>query len=377
MFHRSNAISRDRRCALLTMLIVAWGSACAAAADLKTKEGKEVNVYTLQNKNGMVAKLSTLGATLTHLFVPGKDGQTVDVVLGFDDPAGYQSDRNQYFGCTTGRVANRIAKGTFTLDGVTYKLAINNDPNHLHGGVERSLDKVVWDAEPVKQDGSQGVRFRYQSPDGEEGYPGMLDVTVTYTLTDANELRIDYLATTDKATPVNLTNHSYFNLAGAGAETVLDHLLTIHADRYTVTDETQIPTGEIAPVAGTPLDFRTEHRVGERIEALFDTPALGYDHNYVLNREGDGLITAAVVSHSASGRVMTVKTTEPGVQLYTGNHLFGQEGKGGKTYPKRSALCLETQHFPDSVNHPEFPSTILRPGKEYRQTTVYAFSVEQ
>lgn len=343
----------------------------------KTSKGETVQAFTLKNANGMQAKLITRGATLTHLLVPGKDGQLADVVLGFDDVQGYESDANQYFGCTTGRVANRIAKGQFTVDGKSYQVAVNNGPNHLHGGTKRSLDKVIWEAEPIKGKHGDAVRFHYLSPDGEEGFPGNLDITVTYTLTDNNELRIDYLATTDKPTPINLTNHSYFNLSGAGSPSILDHLLTIHAAKYTPTDEHLIPTGKIDSVEGTPLDFRTEQSVGKRIAEVIATPALGYDHNYVIDRQGDGLVTAAVVRDPQSGRVMTVKTTEPGVQLYTGNHLFGQKGKEGKAYPQRSALCLETQHFPDSVNHDNFPSTILKPGERYTQTTIYAFSVEQ
>jgi aldose 1-epimerase len=342
----------------------------------KTADGTPVELYTLKNANGMTAKIITYGATLTELHVPDKKGQTADVVLGLDDMAGYQSDANQFFGATTGRVCNRIAKGKFTLDGKEYTLAVNNGKNHLHGGVKRSLDKVVWKATEVKQaGGSAGVRFSYSSPDGEEGYPGKLDVTVTYWLTNNNELRTEYTATTDKPTPVNLTNHSYFNLAGAGAASVLDHELTIAADKHTPADDTLIPTGKIEPVAGTPLDFRKATKIGERIEQLTKTPYLGYDHNYVLNK-ADVKEVAARLRDPSSGRVMTVFTDQPGVQFYSGNFLKGQKGKGGKTYAHRSALCLETQHFPDSVNHPEFPSIILKPGQTYMHTTVFAFSAE-
>lgn len=342
----------------------------------KTAKGEAVDRYTLRNKGGVVARLITRGATLTELHVPDKAGQLADVVLGFDDIAGYEGDGNQHFGCTTGRVANRIAKGKFTVDGKEYTLAINNGPNALHGGINRALGQVVWAAEPFENEKGPGVIFRYTSPDGEEGFPGKLDCTVTYQLTHENEVRIDYIATTDKATPVNLTNHSYFNLSGAGSATVLNHVLTLNADKYTPTDDTGIPTGQIAPVEATPLDFRKATVIGERLAQLESTPTIGYDHNYVLNGPAGELREIAKVHDPASGRVMTVLTTEPGVQLYTGNYLKSQTGKGGKVYPQRSALCLETQHYPDSVNHPEFPSTILKPGEKYTQTCVYAFHAE-
>jgi aldose 1-epimerase len=342
----------------------------------KTADGTPVELYTLKSANGMTAKVITYGATLTELHVPDKKGQTADVVLGCDDMAGYQSDANQFFGATTGRVCNRIAKGKFTLDGKEYTLAVNNGKNHLHGGVKRSLDKVVWGVEKRQlPQGQAGLHFTYSSPDGEEGYPGQLNISVFYTITDKNELDITYVATTDKPTPVNLTNHSYFNLAGAGAPTVLDHELTIAADKYTPADDTLIPTGKIEPVAGTPLDFTKPMKIGARIDQLTKTPYLGYDHNYVLNK-ADAKVVAARLRDPSSGRVMTVHTDQPGVQFYSGNFLKGQKGKGGKTYAHRSALCLETQHFPDSVNHPEFPSIILKPGTTYRTTTVYAFSAE-
>jgi aldose 1-epimerase len=342
-----------------------------------TQDGAPVHLYTLENENGMVAKLTEFGATLVELHVPDKSGNTADVVLGFDSVEGYESDRNAHFGCTTGRVANRIAGAKFTLEGKTYKLAVNNGPNHLHGGVKRNLGRVVWKAEPLATDHGEGVRFTYSSPNGEEGYPGNMDIIVDYVLTGENQLVIMYAAKTDAPTPVNLTNHTYFNLAGAGSPTILDHELMINADRYTPTDDTLIPTGEIVPVAGTPLDFREFHKIGERIDQLNDTAAGGYDHNYVLNKTEEGeLSLCAKLRDTQSGRVMTCYTTEPGVQLYTGNFLGGPEGKGGKTYPHRSAICLETQHYPDSVNHENFPSTILRPGETYRQKTIYAFSAE-
>lgn len=339
----------------------------------KTADGVRVDQFTLKNKNGMMARLITLGATLTELHVPDKNGKTADVVLGFDAVAGYQSEDNQHFGCTTGRVANRIARGKFTLDGKEYRLEINNGPNHLHGGGKRSLGKVVWKGEAAKSASGPAVCFSYTSPDGEEGYPGKVDFRVTYTLTDNNELRIDYEARTDKATPINLTHHSYFNLSGAGAATVLDHELTLAADRYTPTDDTLIPTGKLAEVSGTPLDFTQPAKLRPRVEKLLDTPARGIDHNFVLKKREAEPTFAARLRDLASGRVMTVLTTQPGIQVYTGNFLKGQKGKGGKVYAERSAICLETQHFPDSVNQPAFPSIIVLPDAPYRQVCIYAF----
>jgi aldose 1-epimerase len=360
----------------VTVMLVSQGSAADNPAPFgKTADGTPVEVFTLKNANGMVAKIMTLGATLIELEVPDKKGKLADVVLGFDNVAGYQSDDNQYFGCTTGRVANRIAKGKFTLDGKDYTLAVNNGPNHLHGGTKKSLDKVVWKGEFAKSMIGSAVRFTYTSPDGEESYPGKLDISVIYALTDKNELRIEYSATTDKATPVNLTNHSYFNLAGAGADTILDHELTVNADRYTPTDENLIPTGKIAPVKGTPLDFTKPAKIGERIEQLTKTASLGYDHNYVLNGK-DPKTPAAKLRDPASGRALTVYTDQPGIQVYSGNFLKGPKGKGGKVYKHRGAICLETDHYPDSVNHPEFPSIILKPGQTYKHVCIYAFEAE-
>lgn len=359
-------------------LVWSWGATPMAAAEIfgTTAAGEKVERYTLRNEQGVVARFITLGARLQELHLPDRSGNSDDVVFGFDDVAGYESDGNQYFGCTTGRVANRIARGRFTLNGEQYQLAINNEPNHLHGGATKSLDKVVWTAKLVRQEKGEGIVFRYQSPDGEEGYPGNLNVIVTYTLTNDNALHIEYHATTDRATPVNLTHHSYFNLSGAGAETVLDHQLQILADRFTPTDDTLIPTGKIASVDGTPLDFRNSTRIGDRVEELTDTAAKGYDHNYVLRSQDGSLALAAVLRDPASGRVMKILTDEPGIQFYVGNFLFGQEGKGGKTYAHRSGLCLETQHYPDSINQPNFPSIVLKPGATYTQTCVYAFSAE-
>jgi aldose 1-epimerase len=342
----------------------------------KTADGTDVAVYTLKSKGGAIAKVMTLGATVTGLHAPDKNGKTADVVLGFDDVAGYESDANQYFGATVGRVANRIAKGKFTVDGKEYKVATNNGPNHLHGGVKRALAKVVWKGAILQTKNGPVVQFTYSSPDGEEGYPGKLDVKVTYQLTDKNELVVDYEAVTDQATPVNLANHSYFNLAGAGADTVLDHELTVAAESYTPVDDTLIPLGKIVPVLGTPFDFTRPHKVGERIESLLKTAAMGYDHNFVLTKRQAAPTFAAKLRDPASGRVLTVLTTQPGIQIYSGNFLFGQKGRDGKTYKQRSALCLETQHFPDSVNQPAFPPVILRPGQTFHEATIYALAVE-
>lgn len=345
----------------------------------KTKDGHAVELYTLASDQGLVAKVMTRGATLVQLHVPDREGRPADVILGFDNVAGYESEDNQYFGCTTGRVCNRIAKGRFTLDGKEYTLAINNEPNHLHGGVESSFDKVVWKAQPFSNDKGQGVRFTYRSADGEEGYPGNLDVEVTYFLpNDANRLVISYKATTDRATPVNITNHAYFNLAGAGSATVLEHTLRLNADQYTPTDDTLIPTGKIASVEGTELDFRKPTVIGKRIDPLTSTGALGYDHNFVLNpaEPGQNMRLAAVLRENSSGRTLRIMTSEPAIQFYSGNFLKGQKGKEGKTYAHRSALCLETQHFPDSVNQANFPSTILKPGETYESRTSYTFGVE-
>jgi aldose 1-epimerase len=338
----------------------------------QTKNGQPVRQFTLTNANGVKVKIISYGATLTELHVPDRNGKLGDVVLGFEKLDDYLKG-HPFFGCTTGRYANRIAKGKFTIDGKEYTLKTNNGPNHLHGG-EKGIDKVVWQA--VEKAGGDGmsVVFFHRSPDGDEGYPGNLDMKVTYTLNNKNELRIDYEATSDKPTPVNLTNHSYFNLAGSGD--ILGHELLIAADKYTPTDATLIPTGEIQLVEGTPYDFRKPTPVGARIDQLKGEPG-GYDMNFVLNQEGKALVLAARVYEPRSGRVMEVHTTEPGVQFYTGNFLDGKlTGKGGIVYKKHSGLCLETQHFPDSPNKPNFPSTILRPGMKYQTTTVHRFSTK-
>jgi len=338
----------------------------------KLPDGAQIEFFTLTNARGTTAKIITYGATLQSLQVPDKAGKFGDVVLGFDDLSGYLAP-HPYFGATVGRFANRIAKGKFTLDGKEYTLALNDGPNTLHGGRE-GFSRKVWKAEIVQGAGVASVQFTYISPDGEEGFPGTLKTTVVYTLTADDQLKIDYTATTDKATPLNLTNHSYFNLAGGGD--ILAHVLQLNADKYTPVDSTLIPTGKLAPVKGTPLDFTQPTPVGARIAQLTGNPG-GYDHNLVLNGENGKLKWAARLSDPASGRSLEVWTTEPGVQFYTGNFLDGTiKGKGGALYKKHAALCLETQHYPDSVNRPNFPTTILRPGAVFYQESIYKFSAK-
>jgi aldose 1-epimerase len=340
----------------------------------KMPDGTPVDLYVLTNSKGMTAKIMTYGAILTELHVPDRAGKLDDVVLGFDNLADYLKG-HPFFGAIAGRVANRIAKGRFTLDGKEYKLATNNGPNHLHGGL-KGFDKAVWKAAPVKAEHGQGVKFTYVSKDGEEGYPGNVTAEVTYVLTDDNALHIHYLATTDKATPINLSNHTYFNLEGTRAGGMLGHELMIAADKYTPVDDTLIPTGEIKSVKGTPLDFTTPTPIGARIAQLKGEPG-GYDHNFVLRGEGKSLALAVRAYEPKTGRVMEMYTTEPGVQFYTGNFLDGTlKGHGGVVYGKHHGFCLEAQHFPDSVNHPNFPSVIVRPGQQYTQTTVYKFSAK-
>lgn len=357
-----------------------WGQPAAGSKGVRvdktkfgtTKDGQAVDLYTLTNANGMVARVITYGALLTELHVPDRAGTTADVVLGFKTLEAYEG-AHPYFGATIGRVANRIAKGKFRLNGQEYVLATNNGPNHLHGGL-RGFDKRVWKAQTVPATGGAAVKFTYTSADMEEGYPGNVAATVVYTLTNANELRFDYTATTDKPTPVNLTNHSYFNLAGEGQGTILDHDLTIMADRYTPVDETLIPTGEIASVRGTVMDFNRSTPIGARIRDVPGPAPGGYDHNYVLTHGGGVLAMSATVREPSSGRVMDVLTSEPGVQLYTGNFLDGTlTGKAGIAYKQHFGLCLETQHFPDAVNHPNFPSVVLQPDRVFKSTTVYRF----
>ena len=342
-------------------------------------DGRPVHLYTLENKTGLRAVISDYGGTVVSLHVADRAGQSGDVALGFKSLEEYLT-RSPYFGCLVGRVGNRIARGKFTLDGKQYTLATNDAPAdtpcHLHGG-KRGFDKVLWTPELFVRDGQPALRLKYRSVDGEEGYPGNLDVEVVYSLTPDNGLRIDYLATTDQATPVNLTNHSYFNLRGEGHPTILDHELTLHAKQYTPVNAGMIPTGEIVPVAGTPFDFTQPHAIGERINVDHEqlNHGIGYDHNFVVDGAPDELRSAAVVHEPATGRTMEVLTTEPGVQFYSGNHLNGRiQGKSGQPYGHRSGFALETQHFPDSVNQLKFLSTILRPGETYRTTTVYRFS---
>ena len=340
--------------------------------------GQPVQIFTLRNVHGIEARVTNFGAIITSLRTPDRAGNFADIVLGFDSLAPYVAG-TPYFGAIVGRYGNRIARGRFSLDGVTYQLSVNDGAHHLHGGV-RGFDKVVWQAEPFERATERGLILRYTSPAGEEGYPGTLRATVTYTLTDNNELAVDYLATSDQPTPVNLTQHSYFNLAGAGSRDILGHQLMIAASRYTPVDTTLIPTGELAPVAGTPFDFRSATTMGARIND--DHQQLrngrGYDHNFVLDRQGTGLELAARVVDPGSGRTLEITTTEPGIQFYSGNFLDGTiTGRGGHVYAQRAGFCLETQHYPDSPNQPAFPSTILRPGQEYRSRTVFTFGATQ
>jgi aldose 1-epimerase len=335
-------------------------------------DGAPVDLYTLRNLHGINCRIITYGGIITELELPDRHGKLADVVLGFDRLEGYAA-KHPFFGALVGRVANRIAKGQFTLDGQVHTLATNNGPNHLHGGL-RGFDKVVWEAEPSTSGDGISLRLTHTSPDGDEGYPGALKVSVTYSLNDRDELRLEYEATTDKPTPVNLTNHSYFNLAGTGD--ILDHVVTIAADFFTPSDGALLPTGEIKPVKGTPFDFTSPMSVGSRFNQLENNPR-GYDHNFVLRAGGGRLAFAGRVVEPKGGRVLEVFTDQPGMQFYTGNSLNGSViGKGGIACKQHSALCLETQHFPDSVNHPNFPSIILRPGQTYRQSTVFRFSVE-
>ncbi len=343
-------------------------------------DGTEATLYTLTNASGASVSVTNYGGIVTSIRVPDRDGTLADVTLGFDSVEGYTSEayRNAlpYFGAIIGRYGNRIANARFELDGETYPLAANNGANHLHGG-EVGFDGVMWAAEPV--DGATALRLTRTSPDGEEGYPGTLDVTVTYTLTDDDRLVVDYEATTDAPTVVNLTNHTYFNLTGDPTNTILDHQLQIRADTFTPVDAGLIPTGEVRPVEGTPFDFRQLTVIGERIDADDEQIGFGpgYDHNWMLQRAGDGLVEAARVVEPTTGRVLVVETTEPALQFYAGNFLDGSiTGKGGVAYARRTGFCLETQHAPDSPNQPAFPSTVLRPGETYRSQTVYAFRTE-
>ncbi len=338
----------------------------------KLADGTQIDIYTLTNKNGMRARITNYGATVVSLIVPDRRGKLADIVLGYTDVQGYVAD-DFYIGSIQGRYANRIAGGRFTLNDIQYTLAQNNNGNHLHGG-NRGFNKVVWTATTNTNANEAQLKLDYLSADKEEGYPGNLRVTVSYTLTDSNELKIDYRATADKDTVLNLTNHSYFNLAGAGD--VLNHELKINADKFTPTNATSIPTGELRAVKNTPLDFTKRTRIGARIEADDEQLrfANGYDHNFVLNKQPDKLALAAEVYEPTSGRVMQMLTTEPGVQFYSGNFLKNVKGKAGATYQSREGFCLEAQHFPDSPNKPNFPTTVLKPGATYTQTTIYKFT---
>jgi aldose 1-epimerase len=336
--------------------------------------GKSVGMYTLTNANNVRVDITNYGATIVRLYVPDRNGKLEDIVLGYDSLAGYYQGKS-YFGTIVGRYANRIANAKFALDGKEYKLAANNGMNTLHGGL-KGFDKVVWDA---AQDGS-GVTFTYTSKDGEEGYPGNLTVSVRYELNNANELNIQYRAETDKTTVLNLSNHSYFNLDGQGKGNILSHELTLHADAFTPVDSTLIPTGEMKKVSGTPFDFTSPHPIGERVNDTADMQiryGLGYDHNFVLKGENGKMKPAASVYSPASGRTLEVETTEPGIQFYCGNFLDGSEKGKGSVYQHRYGFCLETQHFPDSPNQPSFPTTVLKPGEEFRSATIFRFGVKK
>jgi aldose 1-epimerase len=365
-------------CACAALVLLCGLSAGAAAQRResfgRTPEGRTVEVFTLTNRRNVEARITNYGGALVSLKSPDRAGRLADVVLGFDDMEGYLAG-NFYVGALIGRYANRIAKGRFTLNGVEYRLATNNGDNHLHGGV-RGFDKVLWAARPLKVRNGSALELTYVSPDGEEGYPGTLRTRVVYTLTDENELRIDYSATTDKDTVVNLTAHPYFNLAGEGSGDILRHRLTVYADRFVPTDAKSIPTGELRPVRGTPFDFTRPAAIGARIDADDEQIKFGsgYDHTFVIRGRAGTLRRAARVHEPTTGRVMEVWTTEPGVQLYTGNFLDTVAGKSGRPYGRRTGFCLEAQHYPDSPNRPDFPSTVLRRGGRYASTTVYKFS---
>ncbi len=341
----------------------------------KLEDGTPVDFYTLKNRKGLQVEITNFGGAVVSIRTPDRRGRMGDIALGYDDLRGYLAD-TAYFGALIGRYANRIAGGKFTLNGVEYQLAQNNGVNHLHGGV-RGFNKVVWQAREVDHADGVALELTYLSKDNEERYPGNLTVTATYVLSHANELRVEYTAMTDKETVVNLTHHSYFNLAGAGAGDVLRHEVKINADRFTPVDETLIPTGELRAVKGTPFDFNRATAIGSRINQADEQLVLGkgYDHNFVLNKKGQELSLAASVYEPASGREMEMWTTEPGMQLYTGNFLDKVRGKAGKVYNRRGGFCLEAQHFPDSPNQPAFPVTVLKPGERYTQTTVYKFMV--
>ena len=367
---------------ILVLILSSLGVAVAQPAITatsfgKTADGQNVQIYTLRNRNGMETRITNYGGIVVSLTAPGANNKFEDVVLGYNTLDDYMSPPFPYFGAIIGRYGNRIAKGRFTLNGVEYKLAVNNGENHLHGGL-KGFDRVVWGAQQKNTAAGPALLLSYVSKDGEEGYPGNLRVTVTYTLTHKNELKIDYTASTDKDTVINLTHHSYFNLAGEGNGDILDHYVMLKARRFVPTDAGSIPTGQLKNVAGTPFDFRRRETIGHRIDQ--DDQQLkfgnGYDHTWVIDGRPGVLRMAASVYEATSGRIMEVWTTEPGVQFYTGNFLDGSRpGKSGKPYPRRSGFCLETQHYPDSPNRPNFPTTTLRKGATYRSTTIYRFIV--
>jgi aldose 1-epimerase len=377
---KSSFILASLGCALLVLLASCSGkkqesSTMEKTSFGKTTEGAEVFLYTLHNKNGMEARITNYGGIVVSLVVPDRDGKGADVVLGFDSLASYIKD-SPYFGSLIGRYGNRIGKGMFELKGTKYKLATNNGANHLHGGL-KGFDKVVWSVDEQQSKLGKTLVLSYLSKDGEEGYPGNLSVKVVYSVTDSNELKIEYSATTDKPTVLNLTHHSYFNLAGAGNGNILDHELFVDADRFTPVDTNLIPTGELKSVKATPMDFTVATAIGARINDAYDQlkNGGGYDHNWVLNKTANAFGLAARVYEKTSGRLMEVLTTEPGIQFYSGNFLNGTHvGKGGKKYSHRYGFCLETQHFPDSPNKPQFPATVLNPGQTLNSTTVYRFT---
>jgi aldose 1-epimerase len=340
--------------------------------------GAAVDLFTLRNRNGIVVKLTEFGGTVTSIVTPDREGRMADIVLGHDELESYIGrGRSPYFGAIIGRYANRIAGAKFSIRGTEYTVTANEGENHLHGG-NNGFDQQVWEGMPFTNSHGVGVTFTRTSADGEEGYPGNVELTVRYTLTDSDELRIEYSATTDKPTPINMTHHSYFNLGGDASRDILGHVLTIPGDFITAIDSKAIPTGELISVSGTPFDFTSPHEIGERIgvEHPQIEAGVGYDHNWVLSNQSGDLKFAAVVTDPASGRRLEVSTTEPGIQFYSGNHLDGSiKGKGGTVYEPRCALCLEPQHYPDSPNHPEFPSTLVEPGETYKSTTVFKFTV--
>ncbi len=341
-----------------------------------TKSGRAATLFTLTNANGLIAKLTDFGATLVEMHTPDREGRLADITFGFGDVADYEGENNDYFGCTVGRLCNRTEKARFTLDGREYQLAVNDGANHLHGGLERALCRVMWNARTSETDQGPAVTFTCTSPDGEENYPGTVEAAVTYTLTSDDELRIDYRATSDQPTPLNMTNHAYWNLAGAGSETILNHMVMINGKEHLAATEDLIATGELRPVKSTPVDFTTPYAIGERIEeATAKYAGGGYDLTYVIDKPTGQYGLAARVIGPNSGRVLEVFTDQPVVQFYSGNFLRGQTGKAGQIYAHRSGLCLECHQYPNAVNVDRFPDIVLRPGRTYRQTTSHKFSV--